>query len=159
MRFTLNAAAVEAPESMADDRLLWVLRDHFGLNGPKYGCGVGVCGACVVHVDQQAERACLLIAKDIAGRSIVTLEGLGKGRPDGLHPVQRAWIEASVPQCGYCQNGQIMMAAALIATKTKASACEIASAMDQVICRCGTQARIKTAVTLALVQAKPKEPA
>jgi aerobic-type carbon monoxide dehydrogenase small subunit (CoxS/CutS family) len=121
MRFQLNGTPVEIPSSMADDRLLWLLRDHFALNGPKYGCGSGVCGACVVLVDGEPQRACLMAAADADGRKVVTLEGLGAGHADGLHPVQRAWIEASVPQCGYCQNGQVMTAAAFarvgIATK------------------------------------------
>lgn len=149
MRFVLNKQSVDIPAHMAEDRLLWALRDHFGLNGPKFGCGVGACGACVVHVDGRPERACLLTASDVAGRSVVTLEGLGNGHNEGLHPVQRAWIEASVPQCGYCQNGQVMTAAALLAKNATALPEEIAAEMDQVICRCGTQARIKAAVALA----------
>jgi aerobic-type carbon monoxide dehydrogenase small subunit (CoxS/CutS family) len=149
MRFILNGAEAEAPAPYAEDRLLWLLRDHFALNGPKYGCGVGACGACVVHVDGRAERACLLAVRDVAGRRVTTLEGLGASSPDGLHPVQAAWIEASVPQCGYCQNGQVMAAAALLAANPAAAPAEIAAAMDEVVCRCGTHARIKAAVGLA----------
>lgn len=149
MQFVLNGREQEIPAAMAEDRLLWVLRDHFVLNGPKYGCGIGACGACVVHVDGVAQRSCLLNAADVAGRSITTLENLGAGQSNGLHPVQQAWIEASVPQCGYCQNGQIMTAAALLSTNISASASEIAAAMDEVICRCGTQARISAAIMAA----------
>jgi isoquinoline 1-oxidoreductase subunit alpha len=149
MGFVLNGVAVDVPPERLQDRLLWVLRDHFGLNGPKYGCGVGLCGACVVHVDGAAVRSCALTAEAVAGRTVVTLEGLGAGRPDGIHPVQAAWIAASVPQCGYCQNGQIMTAAALLARSSGVSAAELATAMDEVICRCGTQARIKVAIERA----------
>ncbi|MGL4406640.1 MAG: (2Fe-2S)-binding protein, partial [Notoacmeibacter sp.] len=143
MRFNLNGNDVGIPPLMAEDRLLWLLRDHFALNGAKFGCGVGACGACVVHVNGVAERACLIQAADVAGKTVVTLEGLGVGQPNGLHPVQQAWLEASVPQCGYCQNGQIMTAAALLAANPAANAEDIAAAMDDVICRCGTQQRIK----------------
>ncbi|HJM52295.1 MAG TPA: (2Fe-2S)-binding protein [Alphaproteobacteria bacterium] len=151
MNFSLNGRPVVSPSAMDDDPLLYVLRDGFGLLGPKFGCGVGACGACTVLVDGAAERSCQLTPKDVDGRTIVTLEGLGAGRRDGLHAVQRAWIEASVPQCGYCQNGQIMTAAALLAADPKAGPETIAAAMDGVICRCGTQARIRQAI--ALVQA------
>jgi isoquinoline 1-oxidoreductase subunit alpha len=149
MRFQLNGSDVEAPAAFSEDRLLWLLRDHFGLNGPKYGCGVGACGACVVHLDGRAERACLLLTKDVVGRRVTTLEGLGAGAPDGLHPVQAAWIEASVPQCGYCQNGQVMTAAALLAADPATTPAAVAAAMDEVICRCGTQGRIKAAIDVA----------
>jgi aerobic-type carbon monoxide dehydrogenase small subunit (CoxS/CutS family) len=149
MRFELNGTPVEIPSSMAGDRLLWLLRDHFALNGPKYGCGSGVCGACVVLVDGEPQRACLMAAADADGRKVVTLEGLGAGHADGLHPVQRAWIEASVPQCGYCQNGQVMTAAALLAASPGAGEDAIAAAMDDVVCRCGTQTRIRAAIALA----------
>lgn len=149
MRFKLNGDNVDLPKAMRDDRLLWVLRDYFALNGPKYGCGVGACGACVVHVDGEAVRSCLLTGANIVGRSVVTLEGLGAGHADRLHPVQRAWIEASVPQCGYCQNGQVMTAAALLNVRPDASSVDIETAMDEVICRCGTHQRIKAAIALA----------
>lgn len=154
MTFTLNGQSVAVPPSMLEDRVLWILRDHFALNGPKYGCGVGVCGACVVHVDGRAERACGLRGQDIVGAAVTTLEGLGKDRSEGLHPVQRAWIEHSVPQCGYCQNGQIMTAAALLANKPAATAGDISEAMDAVTCRCGTQHRIRKAVVRAQVLIK-----
>lgn len=149
MRFTLNGKAAKIPATLAGDRLLWILRDHFLLNGPKYGCGVGGCGACTIHVDGLAQRACLLTATDVEGRAVTTLEGIGAGPGGGLHPVQQAWIETAVPQCGYCQNGQIMTAAALLNADASAPAAEIAAAMDSVICRCGTQARIAAAIGLA----------
>lgn len=149
MHFTLNGEAATIPRAMAEDRFLWLLRDHFALNGPKYGCGVGVCGACTIHVDGVAQRACLLTAAEVEGRAVTTLEGLGAMAAGGLHPVQRAWIEAAVPQCGYCQNGQIMTAAALLNADASVPAADIAAAMDSVICRCGTQARIAAAIGLA----------
>jgi isoquinoline 1-oxidoreductase subunit alpha len=149
MRFTLNGKIVVFPAAMGDDRLLWLLRDHFALNGPKYGCGVGVCGACVVHLDGEAVRSCGLKAEAVNGRIVTTLEGLGRDKPSGLHPVQAAWVAGSVPQCGYCQNGQIMTAAALLDKTPTATSAVIAAAMDDVICRCGTHARIKTAIDAA----------
>ena len=157
MHFTLNGETAAVPQHMAEDRLLWVLRDHFALNGPKYGCGVGVCGACTIHVDGMAQRACLLTAAEVEGRIVTTLEGLGASAGSGLHPVQQAWIDAAVPQCGYCQNGQIMTAAALLNADASAPAADIAAAMDGVICRCGTQARIAAAIGLA--QRMLREPA
>ncbi len=148
MTFSLNGQRVEVPEGFADDRLLWVLRDVFGLYGPRHGCGVGVCGACVVHVDGRAERACLLRPADVEGRAVVTLDGIAT--PSGQrHPVQRAFIEESVPQCGYCQNGQIMTAIALLANDRDADDSAIARAMDDVLCRCGTQTRIRAAIKRA----------
>lgn len=149
MRFTLNGTAADIPAVFADDRLLWLLRDHFALNGPKYGCGVGTCGACVVHVDGRPERACLLPASEVAGKAVTTIEGLGIGWPEGLHPIQKAWIESGVPQCGYCQSGQVMTAAGLLAENPQAGAEEIAATMDGVICRCGTYVRIRGAIDAA----------
>jgi aerobic-type carbon monoxide dehydrogenase small subunit (CoxS/CutS family) len=157
MRFILNGEAAAIPEGLKDDRLLWLLRDHFALNGPKYGCGVGVCGACTIHVDGVAQRTCLLTATDVEGRAVTTLEGLGAMAAGGLHPVQQAWIEAAVPQCGYCQNGQIMTAAALLNADASVPAADIAVAMDSVVCRCGTQTRIAAAIGLA--QQMLREPA
>jgi isoquinoline 1-oxidoreductase subunit alpha len=148
MRFELNGRMVDAPSSSNEHRLLWLLRDHFILNGPKFGCGEGICGACIVHVDGEAVRSCLMKAGDVAGRRVTTLEGLGRDKPDGLHPVQAAWIALSVPQCGYCQNGQIMTAAALLDATPEAGPDEVAAAMDPVFCRCGTHARIKAAIAL-----------
>jgi len=135
-----RAHQVDAPEEMP---LLWVLRDMLGLTGTKYGCGIAVCGACTVHVDGEAVRACITPVGSVAGRKIVTIEGLA---PDGNHPVQRAWREANVPQCGYCQCGQIMQAAALLAANPKPTDAQITEAMAGNICRCGCYQRIHAAV-------------
>ena len=123
--------------------LLWVLRDTLDLTGTKFGCGAGLCGACTVHVDGVASRSCSIPISNAAGKSITTIEGLS---PDQSHPVQRAWIEADVPQCGYCQSGQIMSATALLAkTKTPTDA-QIDEAMRGNICRCGTYQAIRAAI-------------
>ena len=131
---------VDAP---ADMPLLWVLRDVIGLTGTKFGCGMAQCGACTVHVDGVAMRSCITPAVALAGKQITTIEGLGK---DGDHPVQRAWIEADVVQCGYCQSGQIMTAVALLKQKPQPTDADIDAAMSGNICRCGTYQRIRTAV-------------
>jgi isoquinoline 1-oxidoreductase alpha subunit len=125
--------------------LLWVLRDHLSLPGTKYGCGISQCGACTVLVDGQPERSCVLTAAQAAGRKIVTIEGLGK---PGLHRVQKAWIEHEVPQCGYCQTGMIMSAAALLARKPRPTDADIDDAMTN-LCRCGTYARVRKAIHAA----------
>jgi len=132
----------------SDDKpLLWVLREDLDITGPKFGCGVAACGACTVHIDGEAVRSCSLPLSAAAGKSIVTIEGLGEDLGEGqLHPVQRAWIEADVVQCGYCQSGQIMAAAALLAQKPKPTDAEIDAAMTGNLCRCGTYQRIRTAV-------------
>jgi len=147
MPMTLNGRTVDVPAEQADEPLLFLLRDHFGLYGPKFGCGVGACGACTVLVDGEAARACLLTAADVDGATVVTLEGLSAIEP--LQPLQRAWIDHSVPQCGFCQNGQIMTAAALLQQDPPPDDGDIADAMDAVICRCGTQARVRAAVAAA----------
>jgi len=147
MRILLNTKAETIPDDLAEEPLLFVLRDHFGLNGPKFGCGVGSCGACTVVIDGEAQRSCLLPAGSLDGKAILTLEGLSTGAR--LHPVQQSWIAESVPQCGYCQNGQIMTAYALLAARPEAGADDIAEAMDGVLCRCGTQARIRKAIIRA----------
>lgn len=126
--------------------LLWYLRDELGLTGTKYGCGVAACGACTVHVDGQAVRACVTPIGSVEGKSVVTIEGLSA---DGSHPVQQAWREANVPQCGYCQSGQIMQAAALLATTAHPSDADIDKAMAGNICRCGTYPRIRAAIKAA----------
>jgi len=149
MEFQLNGTPVSVPEAAGEDRLLWVLRDRLDVLGPKFGCGIGACGACTVHVDGRAERSCLLAVRDVAGRRVVTLEGLGAGHADGLHPVQKAWLAERVPQCGYCQNGQIMTAAALLGEAPEAGPDLVAATMDGVLCRCGTQVRIRRAVARA----------
>ena len=129
----------------ADMPLLWVLRDELGLRGTKYGCGIAACGACTVHMDGQPVRACVMPMSAAEGKKITTIEALSK---DGSHPVQKAWVQLQVPQCGYCQSGQIMAAAALLATNKKPSDADIESAMTN-ICRCGTYARIREAIHLA----------
>lgn len=126
--------------------LLWVLRDELGLTGTKFGCGEALCGACTVHLDGAAIRSCGIVVSDAAGKTIVTIEGLD---PHGAHPVQRAWEQANVPQCGYCQAGQIMQASALLAQNPKPSDDEIRTAMAGNICRCGCYQRIVDAVRLA----------
>ena len=144
-RFTLNGAdaSIEAPNEMP---LLWAIRDIGSLPGTKYGCGAGLCGACVVHVDGRAERSCMLSVGDVEGAEVVTIEGL---HPEGEHPVQVAWRELGVPQCGFCQAGQIMQAAALLAATPNPSDQEIADGMRDNICRCGCYQRIVAAVRLA----------
>ena len=122
--------------------LLWVLRDHLGLLGAKYGCGVALCGACTVHGDGAAGRSCGVPASAAVGKKVVTIEGLARS---GLHPLQEAWIEHEVPQCGYCQTGMIMSAAALLAEKPKPSDAEIDQAMTN-LCRCGTYTRVREAI-------------
>ncbi len=126
--------------------LLWYLRDELGLTGTKYGCGVALCGACTVHVDGEAARACITAVSDVSGRSVTTIEGLDT---NGNHPVQRAWRALNVPQCGYCQAGQIMQAAALLTTNKNPSEDEINSAMSGNICRCGCYQRITAAIKAA----------
>jgi isoquinoline 1-oxidoreductase subunit alpha len=126
--------------------LLWYLRDELGFTGTKYGCGVALCGACTVHIDGQATRACITAVSDAAGRSVTTIEGLDH---DGNHPVQKAWRALNVPQCGYCQAGQIMQAAALLATNKNPSEAEINDAMSGNICRCGCYQRITAAIKAA----------
>jgi isoquinoline 1-oxidoreductase alpha subunit len=123
--------------------LLWYLRDELGLTGSKYGCGAGLCGACTVHVDGEAMRGCQTAVADAAGQHVTTIEGLD---PNGNHPVQRAWRNLNVPQCGYCQSGQIMNAAALLAQNPDPTDEEIVEGMDGNICRCGTYQRIFAAV-------------
>ncbi len=123
--------------------LLWVLRDHLSLTGTKYGCGMALCGACTVHVDAVAVRSCVLPLKAVEGKSITTIEGLSQDRS---HAVQRAWIEADVPQCGYCQSGQIMSAVALLKGNSSPSDTDIDAALSGNICRCGTYVRIRKAV-------------
>ncbi len=126
--------------------LLWYLRDEIDLTGTKFGCGAGLCGACTVHKNGEAVRSCQTSMKDAAGKSITTIEGLS---PNGQHPLQKAWMEANVPQCGYCQTGQIMQAAALLKKNHKPSDKEIDDAMSGNICRCGTYQRIRSAIHAA----------
>jgi isoquinoline 1-oxidoreductase alpha subunit len=127
--------------------LLWVLREHLGLTGTKYGCGIALCGSCVIHVDSNPARACVLQVEALAqGQQITTIEGLSE---TGDHPVQKAWIEAQAPQCGYCQSGQIMQAVALLESNPNPNREEIKSYMNSVLCRCGTYMRIIRAIEIA----------
>jgi aerobic-type carbon monoxide dehydrogenase small subunit (CoxS/CutS family) len=143
-------------EADADTPLLWVLRDHLALSGTKYGCGMGLCGACTVHVDGVPLRACALPLSAVEGKSITTIEGLSSDR---RHAVQRAWIELDVPQCGYCQSGQIMSTVALLGANPNPTDAQIDAALAGNICRCGTYARIRKAIHRAgelLREEKPK---
>ncbi len=132
--------------------LLWALRDVMGLTGTKYGCGQALCGACVVHLDGDAVRSCVTPVRRAQGRSVTTIEGLSA---DGSHPLQRAWVELAVPQCGFCQAGQIMTAAALLAKRPKPSDAEIDQSLSGNLCRCGTYTRIRSAVKKAAGLSRP----
>jgi isoquinoline 1-oxidoreductase subunit alpha len=129
-----------------DTPLLWVLRDTLRLTGTKFGCGRALCGACTVHIDGEATRSCVTLVGEVAGRSVTTSEGLSADRS---HPVQKAWIAVDVPQCGYCQSGQIMTAAALLGKRPDPPEKEIDEAMSGILCRCGTYQRIRRAIHLA----------
>ncbi len=142
VRFTVNGQP-QSVEAAADTPLLWVLRDHLGLTGTKYGCGLALCGACTVHIDGAAVRSCQLPLAALEGKAVTTVEGLSADR---THAVQRAWIELDVPQCGYCQSGQIMSAAALLAGNPTPNDSDIDAALAGNICRCGTYVRIRKAV-------------
>jgi isoquinoline 1-oxidoreductase alpha subunit len=145
LRLTVNGKEHVIEEDLDESTpLLWVLRDRLGLVGTKFGCGGGFCGACTVHLNGAAARSCQLRAVDVASLAITTIEGLAG--PDGaLHPLQQAWIEHDVPQCGYCQAGQLMSAAALLATTPQPSDADIDAAMDN-LCRCGTYLRVRKAI-------------
>lgn len=152
-KITVNGRALNV-QVPGDTPLLWVLRDTLSLTGTKYGCGIGTCGACTVHIDGHPVRSCSIPIEDVKGK-VTTIEGLSK---DGSHPVQQAWIELDVPQCGYCQGGQIMSAAALLATNKKPTEAEINAAMDGNLCRCGTYVRIRAAVHRAAEIARATPP-
>ena len=142
--FTLRVNGVEKTVDVQPDTpLLWVLRDSLELTGTKYGCGAGLCGACSVHVDGKLMHSCTLLVSQASGKSVTTIEGLGA---NGLHSLQRAWIAEDVPQCGYCQSGQIMAAAALLAKTPHPTDAQITDAMSGNICRCGTYDRIRPAI-------------
>ena len=144
----INGRTVQV-EAAPDTPLLWVLRDEAGLTGSKYGCGVGQCGACTILADGAPVRSCSLPVSALAGVKITTIEGLG-----GTHPVQEAWVKLDVPQCGYCQSGQIMSAVALLAGNANPSDADIDAAMDGNICRCGAYQRIRAAIREAAAQAR-----
>ncbi|KAF0216936.1 MAG: isoquinoline 1-oxidoreductase alpha [Geobacteraceae bacterium] len=143
IKLTVNGKRyqVDAPP---DTPLLWVIREHLGLTGTKYGCGIAMCGACTVHIDGRAERSCQIPVKDAEGKKITTIEGI----PDA-HPVKKAWLAEEVSQCGWCQPGQIMSAVALLAEKRRPSDRDIDSAMTGNICRCGTYQRVRRAIHIA----------
>jgi aerobic-type carbon monoxide dehydrogenase small subunit (CoxS/CutS family) len=143
--FTLNGKPVQVDVS-AKMPLLWVLRDTLGATGTKFGCGAGLCGACTVHVGGEATRSCLTDVGTVEGKAVTTIEGLGKGK---LHVLQEAWLAEDVAQCGYCQPGQIMSAAALLAAKPRPTDAEIDDALSGNLCRCGTYPRIRAAVRRA----------
>lgn len=145
IKFTLNGKA-QSLEADSEMPLLWALRDLLNMTGTKYGCGVGVCGSCTVLVNGKAERSCSVSCGDIANKKVVTIEGLSE---KGDHPLQKAWVEVDVPQCGYCQAGQILQAAALLMEKKNPTDADIDKAMDNNICRCGTYRRIKKAIKVA----------
>jgi len=140
--FTVNGKSVSL--DVADETpLLWALRDGLHLNGTKFGCGIGQCGACTVHVDGVAQKSCQIPVGSVAGKKVLTIEGLSS---DGSHPVQQAWIAEQVPQCGYCQSGQIMRAAYLLSKTPKPSDADIDETMSENLCRCGTYQRIRKAI-------------
>jgi isoquinoline 1-oxidoreductase alpha subunit len=141
-RFILNGRETNVNLDPATP-ILWVLRDTLGLTGTKFSCGAAQCGACMIQVNGEATPACVMPLSDVAGKNVITIEGLSR---DGSHPVQRAWTELDVPQCGYCQSGQIISAAALLAMTPKPTDAEIDAAMSRNICRCGTYPRIRAAI-------------
>jgi len=143
--FMLNGRDVEA-HSPQDAPLLWVLRDELGLTGTKFGCGIAMCGACTVHLDGKAVRSCVTPLSAAAGHAVTTIEGLD---PNGAHPLQKAWIDLQVPQCGYCQSGQIMQAAHLLKTTPKPTDADIDAAMNGNLCRCMAYGRIRKAIKQA----------
>jgi len=149
IEFRLNGNAVTA-DVPGDTPLLWVVRDHFKLKGSKFGCGMALCGACTVQLDGAAIRACVTPLSAVAGKSVRTIEGLGT--PENPHPLQKLWAEHSVPQCGYCQSGQIMQAEALLASNPDPNDADIDAAMSGNICRCGAYTRIRAAIRAAAKQ-------
>ena len=142
LSFTVNGKSV-AVEAAPDTPLLWVLRESLQLTGTKFGCGIGQCGACTVHLDGEAQKSCQIPVGQVAGKQVVTIEGLSA---DGSHPVQQAWIAEQVPQCGYCQSGQIMRAVSLLKRTPKPSDADIDEVMSENLCRCGTYQRIRRAI-------------
>jgi isoquinoline 1-oxidoreductase alpha subunit len=151
MQLRINGRTHPLPEGWENETLLMVLREAIGLAGPKFGCGIGQCGACTVLVDGAPQRSCLLPVAAVANQPITTLEGLAG--PDGrLHPVQQAWLDEAVPQCGYCQSGQIMATVALLKVSPRPDAAQVDVALAPHLCRCGTQPRVRRAVMRAAQQ-------
>ncbi len=146
--FTLNGRAVTA-RSESDTPLLWVIRDEIGLQGTKFGCGAQLCGACTVHLNGQPVRSCSTPVEAVAGKKVATVESLSR---NNSHPLQKAWIAHDVPQCGYCQSGQLMSAAALLAKNSNPSDADIDAAMSGNLCRCGTYTRIRAAIKTAAAE-------
>lgn len=144
MSFILNGESRTIPPEWADEPLLYLLREKFGLVGTKFGCGVGICGACTVIVDGVAQRSCITPADSVEGSTVRTIEGLAEA--DKLHPVQQAWLDLGVPQCGYCQAGQIMSAVALLDENASPSMSDVEDALNDNLCRCGTYHRIRDAI-------------
>jgi isoquinoline 1-oxidoreductase subunit alpha len=149
INFTVNGTTHQL-DIEAETPLLWVIRDELGLTGTKFGCGIAQCGCCTVHIDGEAMRSCSIAVGDVAGKSITTIEGLSA---DSRHPVQQAWLEGDVPQCGYCQSGQIMAAAAFLKSNPHPSDADIDAGITN-ICRCGTYSRIRAAIHRAAVLMK-----
>src|SRR3954467_4435058 len=143
--FTLNNRQVSV-EADPKTPLLWAIRDHVGLTGTKYGCGAGLCGACTIHIDGTGQPACKIDTGSVAGKKVMTIEGLS---PDSSHPLQKAWIMEEVPQCGYCQSGQIMKAASLLSKNPNPTKDEVVAHMDGNLCRCMTYSRIQKAIMRA----------
>jgi isoquinoline 1-oxidoreductase subunit alpha len=147
-KFELNGRPVTA-QAEPDTPLLWVIRDEIGMTGTKFGCGAALCGACTVHLDGVPTRSCQVPISTVAGRKVATIESLSR---DNSHPLQKAWIAHDVPQCGYCQSGQLMSAAALLKTNKNPSDADIDNAMSGNLCRCGTYTRIKAAIKTAAAE-------
>jgi isoquinoline 1-oxidoreductase alpha subunit len=152
VKLVVNGKPVDVAAD-AETPLLWVLRDKLGLTGTKFGCGIAQCGACTVHVEGQARRSCVMPVGELAGKRVLTIEGLAK--PDRLHAVQEAWLAENVPQCGYCQAGQIMSTVALLAANPHPTDADIDSALSANLCRCGTYPRIRRAVHRAAKALQP----
>ncbi len=153
MQLTINGQIHTVPDGWEQEPLLWLLRETAGLVGTRFGCGAGLCGACTVLVDGEAARSCLLTAQALQGRAITTIEGLSQPGAE-LHPVQQAWVAHNVPQCGYCQSGQIMGAVALLRATPRPDDAQIDAAMAGHLCRCGTQRRVRAAIHHVAATAK-----
>ena len=153
MKLTVNGEQRQVAEEWQDETLLTVLREHLGLTGSRFSCAIGQCGACLVHIEGSPVSSCLVPIKDVAGKSVLTIEGLAS--EDGsLHPLQQAWLDANVPQCGYCQSGQIMQALALLQRNPDPDDTDIDTAMSGNLCRCGTYDRIRSSIKAAAVVMK-----